>query len=203
MPRGYCRDNALVSTDRAVRDHTVAVAWGAAEATVFFLVPDVWLSRVALTSPRRAFVACGTAVAGALAGGAATYVWARRVDPEASRAALRRIPAISGEMVDRCLAEVEESGNRVLLTGPAKGVPYKLYAWAAGVAGTSLPGFLAWSVPGRVPRFVAVTALTALLQEQAERRLGTELTQRLAPASHALAWIAFYSWYLNAVGQEE
>src|SRR5690606_1189122 len=51
----------------------VSLLWGFAEATVFFVVPDVWISRLALSSWPAALRACGFALVGALAGGALLY----------------------------------------------------------------------------------------------------------------------------------
>src|SRR3546814_16266356 len=48
--------------------HAVSLLWGFAEATVFFVVPDVWISRRALSSWRAALRGCGFALAGALVG---------------------------------------------------------------------------------------------------------------------------------------
>ena len=45
-----------------LRDHAVAAAWGAAEATFLPVVPDVWISRVALRDPRRALATTVTAM---------------------------------------------------------------------------------------------------------------------------------------------
>lgn len=39
---------------RRVLQHGLAFGWGLAEATVFFIVPDVWTSAVGLRHPRRA-----------------------------------------------------------------------------------------------------------------------------------------------------
>src|SRR5437868_1692315 len=61
-----------------------ALAWGYAEATLFFLVPDVLLSWVALRDPRAAGVACFWALAGALLGGATMYAWGA-ADPGTAR----------------------------------------------------------------------------------------------------------------------
>jgi len=44
----------------------VAALWGLAEATLFFIVPDVFLSLVALRDRRAALVACGWAIPGHL-----------------------------------------------------------------------------------------------------------------------------------------
>ena len=43
--------------------HAVSLLWGFAEATVFFVVPDVWISRQALSSWPAALRSCGPAYA--------------------------------------------------------------------------------------------------------------------------------------------
>jgi hypothetical protein len=48
----------------------IAALWGLAEATLFFIVPDVWLTLITVWSPRKALIACLFALLGALAGGA-------------------------------------------------------------------------------------------------------------------------------------
>lgn len=187
----------------ARRDHAVAALWGAAEATAFFIVPDVWLTRVALESRQRAVAASISALAGAVAGGVATYAWAARTSPEVSREALRTLPAVSGAMIDRCEAEVEQRGSRAMLTGPLRGVPYKLYARAAGMRGESLPAFVAWSVPARLPRFLLASYLAARVGDRGRRLWGEERAARLRTPLHAASWVAFYAWYLNTVGRED
>ena len=47
----------------------LAALWGFAESTLFFIVPDVLLTWLALSLPRRALRACYWALGGALAGG--------------------------------------------------------------------------------------------------------------------------------------
>lgn len=185
-----------------VRDHAVAAVWGAAEATAFFIVPDVWLSRVALRSRRRAVNASFSALAGAVVGGIATHSWARRTPEERSREALRALPAISGEMVDRCVSEVDKAGSRAMLTGPLRGIPYKLYARAAGLRNLPVGEFAAWSVPARIPRFLLVAVLAAAIRDRVADRLGEERTVKLETPVHAGFWVLFYAWYLRTVGQE-
>ncbi|GEM_PF-3959884 len=50
----------------------VALAWGFAEATLFFIVPDVWLTLVARERLRTGLIASLYSLAGALAGGTPT-----------------------------------------------------------------------------------------------------------------------------------
>src|SRR4051812_20323932 len=51
----------------------VALGWGFAEATFFFVVPDVWIGLLTLFSWRAGLRAVYSAVMGALTGGAVMY----------------------------------------------------------------------------------------------------------------------------------
>jgi membrane protein YqaA with SNARE-associated domain len=54
----------------------IAFIWGLAEATLFFIVPDVYLGFVALFDWRRALRALAAPIAGAVLGGALMYALA-------------------------------------------------------------------------------------------------------------------------------
>ncbi|MFL0580458.1 hypothetical protein [Dietzia sp. 179-F 9C3 NHS] len=183
-------------------DHLVAAAWGAAEATFFVVVPDVWISRVVLRSPRRGAATTVSALAGALAGGVVTHRWGARIPADSSARALAALPAISPTMVRKVEADLARDGHRTLMEGPTRGVPYKIYARSSGLHGMPLGGFLAWSVPARMARFLLVTAGTAGSMAVG-RRLVPRSIDRLAPAAHALAWTGFYLWFFRTVGREE
>lgn len=183
-------------------DRVISAAWGAAEATCFFIVPDVWITRAALKSPARGVAAAFSALAGALAGGVATYLWGRSTRGPESKRLLRKLPAISGKMIEKAEAEMSRVGNRGMLWGPLRGVPYKIYARTAGLQQRSFLGFLAWSVPARIPRFLLVVLGTMGLVAGARKVLPPGKTEQLAPIIHTGFWIAFYSWYLRVVGRE-
>jgi membrane protein YqaA with SNARE-associated domain len=51
----------------------VALIWGFAEASLFFIVPDVWLSFAGREKLSKGIRACVFALAGALIGGAVMY----------------------------------------------------------------------------------------------------------------------------------
>lgn len=178
-----------------------AAAWGWAEATWFFVVPDVLTSAIALRRPRAGLVATLGALAGALAGGLATYAWGSRLPATASRAWLVRVPAIDDPMVTRVEAEMADQGPRALLVGPLRGVPYKIYARTAGLHRLPLGPFLAWSALGRMPRFVLVTGVVGALARAAGRTRGRSRWARLLRdrRTHAVAfatgWTAFYAWF--------
>ena len=176
------------------RDHAIAAAWGGAEATFFFLVPDVWLTWVAAQGRTRDALTAGlSATAGALAGGLATRTWAAGRAPSASEEVLTLIPSIDAAMVRRVHGEVRGRGARALLTGPLRGIPYKLYARADGLEGGPLPAFLAWSALGRWPRFALTTLITAGF-----RRV---VPARVAPWAWLGFWIAQYTAYFSLVGR--
>jgi hypothetical protein len=179
----------------AGRPEAVAAAWGLAEATLFFLVPDVWLTWMALAAPRRALRACAFALAGALAGGLAMFAWAG-TDPAVAEAALDAVPAVSPAMLAEVRAELAARGWLAPFLGPLRGVPYKLYAVESAVLGWSPPAFLLVSVPARLLRFLAVTALAAALAHGPLRRLGLPAKRWL----HVAAWTAFYAAYFTVVG---
>jgi membrane protein YqaA with SNARE-associated domain len=140
--------------------YAAALLWGFAEATLFFIVPDVLTSAAALRDARTGLRACVFALIGALAGGALMYDWGARDEAQAV-AAVEVVPGIDAAMMARVRDELARHGAPALLVGPLTGTPYKTYAVQAAGAGIGRWEFLAVSVPGRLPRFVLVTLLTA------------------------------------------
>lgn len=184
-----------------VRDHVVAGLWGFAEATAFFIVPDVWTSRVALRHPRRALATTASAVVGAMVGGAVVHRWASRTPASGSARAMARVPGITPAMVERVDVEVARDGMRALLIGPTKGVPYKLYARSLALAGVPVERLAVWTVPARAGRFLLVTGATGGLETLA-RRLGVH-RPRLATLIHGVGWATFYAWYFSVIGRAD
>lgn len=165
----------------------IAALWGFAEATLFFIVPDLWLSIVGRDKLRAGLIACVYALLGSLAGGALVYFWGS-VDPAGAAFVLEKTPAVSPEMVVRVHEELNDHGGLAIFFGPLSGTPYKLYAAQAADAGINLLPFLWISIPARFIRFVAVTtfchyALRAL------KRLGLHVNSLTILLT---AWSAFY-----------
>ncbi|QNP41584.1 hypothetical protein [Lysobacter solisilvae (ex Woo and Kim 2020)] len=171
------------------RWRVIALAWGFAEATLFFVIPDVWITRVALRSRREALVAAAFAVAGAMLGGALVYLWGAR-DPAAVRATFDALPAISPGLIDSIAARWQQSGVWAPLVGAFSGVPYKLYAAQAADV-VSLPLFVALSTLARGARFVVFALLANLIARLATPRLG----ERRVFAVWLALWGAGYALY--------
>lgn len=174
--------------------NALAAAWGFGEATLFFLVPDVFLTWVAVRSPKSAFIACGFALLGALLGGIVIYVWGS-YDLVGALAVLKKLPAIDAAMCQSVGDEMRAEGVWATLQGPGEGRPYKIYAVWAGALDLSLTGFLLISIPARLIRFVLVTALVAGI---ARGLYFLSLSTR--QLIHLGSWTIFYAWYFWTMG---
>lgn len=175
--------------------YTAAFLWGLAEATLFFIVPDVLLSAAALNRLKAALIACAWATAGALIGGIAMYFWGMSSPPEAW-SLLDRIPAINPAMQMEVRESMAAQGLGALFIGPITGTPYKLYAVAAGQQGFSLFTFLLLSVPARAARFVLVCLLAYTVSRLLSGRFST-------PARYGIlagCWLVFYGAYFAHLG---
>jgi membrane protein YqaA with SNARE-associated domain len=171
--------------------NAVALLWGLAEATLFFIVPDVWLTVIAVGRGRRvALRATGWAILGALIGGALMYVWGTG-DPAGATAVLDRLPAISPAMIAGVRDDLMQQGVGAVVIGGVTGVPYKIYAVLADAAGLPLLLFLLISIPARAIRFV----LSVLIADAVSRLLARWLTLRQRYAVLAVAWLTFYGFY--------
>ena len=162
-----------------------ALAWGFAEATLFFVVPDLLLSAVGLKRGARAgALASLWAALGAGLGGATMYAWSAR-DPEHARSAVLAVPAISEAMDGAARGAIDAHGwFLATLAGPLSTTPFKLYAILAPHAGAPFVVFAAASVIARLPRFLLAGFAGALLR----RWFGDRALPWLAGA-----WVLFYA----------
>jgi hypothetical protein len=172
-------------------------AWGLAEATLFFIVPDVIVGAVALVAPRKAVRAAGAAVAGAVAGGAVLFVWAQVSEPSV-RAAIDGVPAVPARMFVEAGRALAENGGVVMLAAAFTGIPYKVWALEMIVRGWSLPSLAAWTIPARAVRLGLVAGVAALVGWLARR----QIARRPWPALGVwLAfWVVVYVDYWTRVG---
>lgn len=169
---------------------TVAL-WAFAEATLWFIVADVPISWVAVRYGwRTGIVAALVAAAAAVPGGLVIYAWAAG-DPAQVAAAFEALPAIDAAMIETAAWAYRLFGFDAMLVGSFGGVPYKLFAAAAGMAGSPILGFVLASFLARVPRFLMVAIGTAAIG----RLLGRWLTMRRRLALLGACWALFYAWY--------
>lgn len=131
----------------------ISVSWGFAEATLFFFVPDIWITLMALSGFRKGLRSCLLALAGALVGGCLTYLLGISYEKEILTI-FDYLPSISVETMNWVSQEMKEQGVWAVFVGPGSGTPYKIYAATAASANMSLAAFLAVSVPARLLRFL-------------------------------------------------
>ena len=169
-----------------------AALWGVAEATVFFVVPDVLITYAAVRWNFRAGLKLSLATALAAAAGGAVLWWWGAVDANAARAAMLRVPAIGPDLLEKARAGMAGANWPLNLTmGALSGTPYKLYAVEAGARGIDALLFVALSIPARLVRFV-LTAALAVTGHALFKHLGIE---RWSMRVLALAWIIVYATY--------
>ncbi|NNE24116.1 MAG: hypothetical protein HKN11_16055 [Rhizobiales bacterium] len=171
----------------------IAAIWGFAEATLFFIVPDVWLSFVALQKGLRdALWAVCFAVAGAIAGGAFIYaasIW----NYEATISAIDAVPAISPGMISQVRSSLQQEPLWAMMVGSLTGVPYKVFASQAAANGIELTNFALATIPARAFRFVVVVALIVIIA----RLLLTKTSNRIRTGILASCWAVFYGFYFT------
>lgn len=169
-----------------------AFLWGVAEGTFFYVVADVLLTFVALRLGWRVGLAASLAAAlGALCAG--TYLWhLAAADPQAAFAVLDAVPFVDPDRIERGIAAMNGADWPVaMFVGSLTGMPYKIFAVGAGETGIPLLLFLAVSLPVRLARFLAATALAAAF--------GALTAPRLSPRAQTLAvalfWLVFYGQF--------
>jgi membrane protein YqaA with SNARE-associated domain len=177
----------------------VGLVWGFAEATVFFIVPDVLLGAVALFAPRAAPRLLAFTLAGALAGGALTYGVASELGPSRSEAVLDGIPTVKDTAIHRVEREMRDDGPRSIVYGPLRmGTPFKLYARAAAVEKEAFSSFFLWSIPGRLERMLPVTLVAVLVGFLGRGWIARR--PRAVLASYGALWLAVYVVYAVRIG---
>lgn len=181
---------------KIARTSGLAALWGFAEATVFFIVPDVLLTWIALQSYKRAFIACIWVLGGALLGGSVLWFIGSN-DPDPARAVFSSLPGIDKGMIANVTSQVENDGLVALFIGPVIGTPYKLYAVEAGNLGIGLAAFLLVSIPARLMRFAFAVLFAGAIGHVLQKRFQLSVLRGM----HVVAWIVFYTWYFHAMSQ--
>lgn len=100
----------------------LAILWGFSEATLFFIIPDVLLTFVAITYQCKRVVVkvVMSALLGALIGGACVYI-ASLYDDKLTLNMLLNVPSVQTYMVDHVITSMNDNPAYALITGPLFG----------------------------------------------------------------------------------
>lgn len=168
--------------------------WGLGEATIFFIVPDVWLTIAAKDNLQTGIKAALYALAGALLGGTVIYFLGRCCIDQMYQI-FSYIPGINLQMIDRVAGQLHEYGLVAIVTGPVKGIPYKIYALQSANAQIGLLAFLAVSVPARLIRFL-ISIFSAHYTLKAINKLWPAINKITILL---IFWTAFYIFYFSVI----
>jgi membrane protein YqaA with SNARE-associated domain len=175
----------------------IGFLWGLAEATVFFIVPDVYLGFVALCNWRRGLWVMLAAFLGAMLGGAAMYLLATN-NPSGVDRFLTHIPMIDAPLVAEVAEQTRTQGLMAVLFGPLRGTPYKIYAAQAGAQSLPLLSFLLMTIPARLQRFIPV--VLSLGAVGTWLRAFCEKHTKLVLAAYILLWGIIYFMFITYFG---
>jgi len=173
----------------------IALIWGLAEATFFFIVPDVWTSGVALKNLKDAYHSCLYALLGALIGGTIIFFIGKETPIFVYN--LDAIPGIDNQMIQTVRQELTTQGLASMFLGMFQGIPYKLYASLAYATGnTSYLSFIICSLLARAFRFFTVTTIAGLISIYLSKNIDIKTKQRF----HLGFWTLFYIFYFWKMG---
>jgi membrane protein YqaA with SNARE-associated domain len=170
-----------------------SAVWAVAEATVFFIVPDVLLTAALLRFGfRRALLLAILAAGVASFAGLGMWFWGRH-DAEAARRVMLMVPAIGPDLLARARGDIADNWSFHLVIGAMTGVPYKLYGVEAGAAAVNPWLFVPASFAARFTRFFLTVVAMA-----AGKELLAQLNQaRWAYAAWGIAWFLVYATYFT------
>jgi membrane protein YqaA with SNARE-associated domain len=175
--------------------------WALAEAIVLFVVADVAVMALGVRKgTRKALTGAFIAALFASLGGMGLYSWAS-IAPSDVGEMLVMLPGIDQALVEEVQGDWQANGALGMFVGSFSGVPYKLYAYAAGsVSDLQSSGmlfeFAIASFFARLPRFILVAIIAGEIGPRMIERFG----KRAVWSGFALGWIGFYALYWSAMG---
>ena len=169
--------------------------WGFAEATLFFIIPDVIIAWAALSGWRSGSRMLVAALTGALAGGLVLYAVAAGRPAEAV-AAVESVPFVGRAMVERVADAYRTHGASAILLAPGNGIPYKVYAALAPVV-TDPVSFALLSIPARLARFLPAWLIFTMVGRAFTRSIASHPGR--TAFTFVTVWMAGYAAYWSFI----
>lgn len=169
-----------------------AFIWGLAEATVFFIVPDVFFIFTALFAPLYGILHGIISMGGTLIGGCIMYK-AAILWPEQIGHFLIKVPLVSQDLVSTVHNNLLNDGLKTMLSAPLKGIPYKIYAAQTAIIGIDFAGFMLFTVPARLERILLLAGIGAVAGRFFAGSIKNNTKKWLL--NYLLAWAIFYVFY--------
>jgi membrane protein YqaA with SNARE-associated domain len=173
----------------------IAVAWGFAEGTFFFFIPDIVITFVALFYWRRSFLVLAAALTGSLLAGIVMYSFGSMF-PDEARRVVGHVPWVIPSMFGLVEQRYAQQGIWTLATGPFSGIPYKVYA-VLGHQFFGIGTFLLVSIPARLVRFVLAWVIAGTLGWMLRKK--TRRPVRAGLILFVCYWVAIYAVYWSSL----
>jgi hypothetical protein len=170
------------------RGDLLAVLWGFAEASLFFIVPDVLITLAAGFSARRGLRHLGLVILGAVAAGMLMFTWSTHF-PDAAKKSVASVPFVQSRMFEQVESDYTRAGIWAPCLGPTSAIPYKIYAVLAPEH-VSPPAFALVTIPARAERLLITWAQFAVIGYLVRRH-----ARKPAPwifGIHACYWVLLY-----------
>ena len=175
----------------------VAFLWAGLEASIFFIVPDVWLTLVVVNKNlKTSLKALFYALAGALLGGLCVYAAAVSF-PEATYNILNSIPGISEDLFIDVKKDVCVFGMLSFFPGLIKGIPYKIYAFQSGMLGKNPFSFISLTSVVRATRFLATIFIAQGFKSILNKYFKSKTINIIV---FFVVWVSFYIFYFIHFG---
>ena len=171
----------------------IGAGWAAAEASLFFIVPDVWLGLVALYAPRRMPVTLVAITIGAVVGAVVLYA-ATLLFGDGLTSIVTAVPGIDPADLRQARTELADQGAVAFLNGILAALPVKVYVHASALLDVGITDVVVFTVLNRIERLLAfglVMALVGWLGRPAVARWPLAAT-----SVYVLAWAIFYTGFL-------
>jgi len=169
----------------------IAFLWGFAEATVFFIIPDVYITFVFLFSVRSGFIAIIWSIIGSIAGAVCIYLLHMLSYNYAS--VLVMIPGITLKMITHGLQLFRQDVFPGFSTVPFSGIPYKIYVYSAARFSVPFYLFVVWTVIARIIRYAFPISVILIIQKFCKKNIKKHI--RFWLLLFFAVWILFYTWY--------
>jgi hypothetical protein len=195
-PHASSQAPAYAATVRRVSSRAalwVGAGWAFAEASLFFVVPDVWLGFVALYAPRRM---PGTLVAITIGAalGAAGLFFATLILGDGLSNLITAVPGIDQADLEQARIELADQGVIAFLNGILAALPVKLYIHASALLGIGLVDVVVFTMINRIERLLVFGLLMALVGWLGRPAIAR--WPRAAAFTYVLAWVIFYAGFL-------
>ena len=170
----------------------IAFLWGLFEGLFFFIIPDIYLSFIALFSFRGGIVCLGFTLLGSLVSATIIFSLSPFVG-DFFHKILLIIPGVSDSMINTVSIGLQNHGVRSLVEGPLSGIPYKIYSVEAAIQHLPFFQYILWSIPARLERMLPVTILTFILGYFFRKNI--EKNVKFWVAGFIILWIFIYIKY--------